>query len=55
MSNYQQYRCPDCGAGGGHPKELKAPLCHVCEYKVTMKKSCNGKIIEDKIEMEKPQ
>lgn len=47
VSRNQQYTCPDCGAVGAHPKELPPPYCHVCDYKVKMKPSSNGRIIEE--------
>lgn len=47
MNTNQQYTCPECGSIGAHPKPLKAPLCHKCEYKVEMKPSHNGKILEE--------
>lgn len=37
-----QYTCPDCGAIGASNYK---PLCHICNYKVYMEKSINGKII----------
>ena len=43
----QQYTCPECSQGGAHWADSPAPLCHKCDYKVTMKKSHNGKIIEE--------
>lgn len=48
MRKMQQYTCPACGAIGAHPADLRAPLCHgqKCNYKVTMKPSQNGKIME---------
>lgn len=42
----QQYTCPECGTCGVNPVNMKAPLCHRCDYKVTMKKSLNGKILK---------
>ncbi len=47
MGNNQAYTCPDCGAGGAHPRDLPAPLCHKCDYKIKMKPSHNGKILEE--------
>ena len=48
MSENIQYTCPKCGQIGAHPTRAKAPLCHKCDYKVTMKPSNNGKIIGEK-------
>ena len=31
-----RYVCPVCGAGGAHPVNLQAPLCHICNYSVAM-------------------
>lgn len=44
MSENMQYTCPDCGAVGAHPKTMKPPYCHKCEYRVVMKPSNNGEI-----------
>ena len=32
-----RYVCPECSAIGAHSKNSPAPLCHKCDYKVTMK------------------
>jgi len=47
LEGYQSYTCPVCGRGGASPKEADVPLCHICDYKVTMKPSHNGKILEE--------
>jgi len=44
----QQYTCPECGTCGASRTSSQPPLCHKCDYKVTMMKSCNGKIIVEK-------
>ncbi len=46
MSDMQQYTCPQCYTVGAHGKDSPAPLCHRCDYKVTMMKSHNGTIID---------
>lgn len=33
---YTRYKCPTCGHGGAHPTASPTPLCHRCDYKVTM-------------------
>lgn len=45
-----QYTCPDCSAIGAHPRTAPPPLCHKCNYKVTMQPSNNGVIIVNKRE-----
>jgi len=44
----QQFTCPECGTCGANRASLPPPLCHKCDYKVTMMKSRNGKIIVEK-------
>ena len=46
-NDMQRYICPECGHGGAHWKDSPAPLCHICDYKVTMKKAHNNRILED--------
>jgi len=41
----QQYTCPECGTCGANRISSQPPLCHKCNYEVTMMKSLNGKII----------
>lgn len=43
----QQYTCPECKMIGASSVGSPAPLCHICDYKVVMKKSRNGKIITE--------
>lgn len=43
-----QYTCPKCGAIGANPSDMQ-PLCHVCDFKVFMLPSHNGKIIRPRI------
>lgn len=50
----QQYTCPDCGAVGANRRKHKSPYCHVCPSRVLMKKSNNGRILEE-IEKEEPR
>ena len=40
-----QYTCPNCNSSGAN-SQLMEPLCHKCDYKIHMKPSINGKIIE---------
>lgn len=47
MSDMQEYTCPQCYSGGAHGKDSPAPLCHKCDYEVTMMKSHNGTIIDN--------
>lgn len=52
MSDMQQYTCPTCHTVGAHGKDSPAPLCHICDYDVTMLKSHNGIIIENPLPQE---
>lgn len=40
----QQFTCPDCGRIGAGTPGPNLPLCDVCDYKVEMRPSNNGKI-----------
>jgi len=44
----QQYTCPECGTCGASRTSSQPPLCHKCNYEVTMMRSLNGKIIVKK-------
>lgn len=43
MEKNKQYTCPICGAGGA---SSYVPLCHMCDFKVYMLESINGKIMK---------
>jgi len=45
MEKMIQYTCPKCGITGAHPEDMKPPFCHKCKYRIEMKPSQNGKII----------
>jgi hypothetical protein len=42
----QQFTCPSCGQIGAD-SPFYMPLCHVCGFKVQMKPSHNGRILDD--------
>ena len=46
MNGLQQYICPDCGHVGADNEDVRQPpLCHMCNYKVRMRKSHNSKML----------
>lgn len=46
MNGLQQCVCPDCGhVGADSDNVVRSPLCHICDYKVRMRKSHNSKML----------
>jgi hypothetical protein len=43
MKDIQQYTCPKCGMVGANSIQCN-PLCHVCNFKIKMLPSKNGRI-----------
>jgi len=47
MRNRQQYTCPECGTSGVGSPHIQY-VCHICDYRIVMLPSHNGKILTNK-------